>query len=387
MFLPSAQNKLGTRNPQPTALPSVLTAPQVQESHPKLQLALGLRRAAGGGVVCTTFNRAHLQGRYNWVEPVEGHGRQTPGLGASRKHSRMRRPGSAPETERLPARRPSRSRWTTPAATLRWDQARADPPELINGEEDGAIKVTTTTTTLVAPASKKLSPLTALVHGKLKLGDGAQQHARQPSKDARRADAGAHACGCDAARPRRRAADACWRPARITWPPVACPTCHGPTTSPLPPRRGLDRHEALLGDARRRRCFVCTAGVCDGRRLPRAGRSAARPASRRHARLRRCGASACTTSAPRGSCIRARGDVGPRVDAGEAATWLLAELARDDPLRRVGLRHACAGVPSCAPFLKTKPSKPRYRLGTGAGAPRCRFTPARGRASRCVIPS
>ena len=62
--------------------------------------------------------------------------------------------------------------------TLRWDQA-TSRPQLINGEEDGAIKVTTTTTTLVALASKKLSPFTALVHGKLKLGDGAQQHARR----------------------------------------------------------------------------------------------------------------------------------------------------------------------------------------------------------------
>ena len=67
--------------------------------------------------------------------------------------------------------------------TLRWDQA-TSRPQLINGEEDGAIKVTTTTTTLVALASKKLSPFTALVHGKLKLGDGAQQHARDAVRDA-----------------------------------------------------------------------------------------------------------------------------------------------------------------------------------------------------------
>mgnify|MGYP001162672727 CR=1 FL=1 len=67
--------------------------------------------------------------------------------------------------------------------TLRWDEA-TSKPQLINGEEDGAIKVTTTTTTLVALASKKLSPFTALVHGKLKLGDGAQQHARDAVRDA-----------------------------------------------------------------------------------------------------------------------------------------------------------------------------------------------------------
>ena len=67
--------------------------------------------------------------------------------------------------------------------TLRWDQA-TSRPQLVAGEEDGAIKVTTTTTTLVALASKKLSPFTALVHGKLKLGDGAQQHARDAVRDA-----------------------------------------------------------------------------------------------------------------------------------------------------------------------------------------------------------
>ena len=67
--------------------------------------------------------------------------------------------------------------------TLRWDEA-TSKPQLMNGEEDGAIKVTTTTTTLVALASKKLSPFTALVHGKLKLGDGAQQHARDAVRDA-----------------------------------------------------------------------------------------------------------------------------------------------------------------------------------------------------------
>ena len=67
--------------------------------------------------------------------------------------------------------------------TLRWDEATSSA-QLVDGEEDGAIKVTTTTTTLVALASKKLSPFTALVHGKLKIGDGEQQHARDSVRDA-----------------------------------------------------------------------------------------------------------------------------------------------------------------------------------------------------------